>query len=114
MVGSGFLVIVIIALTVWAAVESFMADPDRVRGLPKTVWVIIVLLFLPFGAAAWFIFGRPRRSLTRTRANRATNWGTGAPSANRRSAPTAPDDDPEFLSRLREQMRNKPDDDQHS
>ncbi len=110
--GGGLLLILIVALTTWAIVESFMADPDRVRGLPKAIWVIIVLLFLPFGALAWFIFGRPRRpALSRTRATRAGNWNDSPTAAPRRAGPIAPDDDPEFLLRLRDQLRKKPDDD---
>lgn len=112
MVGGGFLVLALIALTVWAVVESFMADPDSVRLLPKTVWVILILLFLPFGAAAWFILGRPRKgALTGAKPSRTSSWGPQPSAAPRRGAPIAPDDDPEFLLRLRDQIRNKPDDD---
>ena len=113
--GSGLVLIVLLGVFAWAIVEAFAADPDRVRGLPKTIWVVIILLFFSFGAVAWFIFGRPRRNaMSRTRSTGASNWGGSQPTTTRRSAPMAPDDDPEFLLRLREQLRNKPDDDPRS
>jgi len=112
MSAGAFIVLFALALTVWAVVEAFAADPERVRGLPKSIWVIIVLLFLVFGAIAWFIFGRPRgnKALSRSKTSRSNGWGASAGAAPRRPAPMAPDDDPEFLLRLREQMRKKPDD----
>jgi hypothetical protein len=112
--GSGLVLIVLLGVFAWAIVEAFAADPDRVRGLPKTIWVVIILLFFSFGAVAWFIFGRPRRSAMSRPAPRTSNWGGTPPVTARRAAPMAPDDDPEFLFRLREQLRNKPDDDQLS
>jgi hypothetical protein len=109
--GSGFFVILVIALTVWAVVESFTADPATVRALPKTVWVIIILIFLPLGAAAWFVFGRPRKAAMSRLRQRGAEWANPGSAGPRRAASMAPDDDPEFLLRLRDQMRNKPDDD---
>ena len=113
MSGGAVILLLAFALTAWAIVEAFAADPNRVRGLPKTIWVIIILLFLVFGAIAWFIFGRPRgkKAMSRSPRSQSAGWGSGAGSQPRRNAPIAPDDDPEFLSRLREQMRQKPDDD---
>jgi cytochrome c-type biogenesis protein CcmH/NrfG len=111
--GSGFILLVAIGVFVWAAVDAFTADPEKVRGLPKTVWVIIILFGLWFGAIAWFIFGRPRRTAM-ARVRRDQSWGGANPTAPRRSSPIAPDDDPEFLLRLREQLRKKPDDDPHA
>jgi peptidoglycan/LPS O-acetylase OafA/YrhL len=109
--GSGFVLIALLAVSVWAIVEAFTAEPERVRVLPKAVWIIVILLLLPIGAVFWFLFGRPRKALSNSRVQRPGTWGPARSAPQRRAAPIAPDDDPEFLLRLREQMRNKPDDD---
>jgi hypothetical protein len=108
------LVVLIIAIGVfvWAAVDAFTADPDKVKGLPKAVWLVLILFTSIFliGAIAWFLFGRPRNPAM-SRVARGTGRGNANGPTARRTAPVAPDDDPEFLMRLRDQLRNKPDDD---
>ncbi len=108
----GVIGLIAIAFWLWAIFDSITAPADRIRRLPKAVWVIIVLLFFELGAIAWFAFGRPRarddadgrrppRSIGRS--------GTVTQAAPKRSI--APDDDPDFLRRLGEQMRRNPPDD---
>ncbi len=105
--GDGLLLFLGTALWVWSAVDCFFTEPARVRSLQKTWWVLIVLLFWAFGALAWIGFGRPKKApATVPRVNRAATNGPD----RRRARPVAPDDDPEFLLRLRDELkRNKPD-----
>ena len=92
---------------VWAAVDALMTDPHRVRSLQKTLWVLIVLILWAFGAALWIIFGRPRRAVSTV--PRTSGFRPSQQRAPRRTV--APDDDPDFLSRLGDELkRNKPDD----
>lgn len=64
-----------------AAIVSCALTPEQqVRGIPKPLWLIVILIFPVVGAVLWFAFGRDRH----------------APAVRR----TAPDDDPEFLARL--------------
>jgi hypothetical protein len=84
-----------IALWLWAVFDSLTAPAERVRLLPKGLWVIAVLLFSDVGAIAWFLFGRPKAA-ARVRA------GGG-------SSSVGPDDDPEFLRRLAEDVRRRRD-----
>ena len=74
--------LVIVALSIYAAIDSLMTDKSRTRGLPKWLWVIVILFLPVIGALLWFTLGKDKRG--------------------RKSAPrqTAPDDDPEFLRRL--------------
>ena len=74
--------IVILALSIYSVIDSLLTDRRRVRGLPKVLWVIVIVLLPVIGPALWFIVGKDR--------------------ASRRpiSRQTAPDDDPEFLRRL--------------
>ncbi|MFI7130421.1 PLD nuclease N-terminal domain-containing protein [Nonomuraea sp. NPDC050153] len=85
-----------------------ITTPDVLcRNLPKILWVIVVLLFPLIGSVAWLVAGRPDRSQAVTRPN-------AFPEHDRpdRPAATNPDDDEEFLRRLREraeeQRRNAP------
>ncbi len=56
------------------------SDSEQVRHLPKTLWLLLVLILPLVGMAAWWIVGRPIAS-------------PAAP-------PLAPDDDPDFLRNL--------------
>ena len=75
----------------WAIFDSITAEPGRIRNLPKIAWVIVILIFLEFGALAWVLFGRPRNTPHATSAR-----GAG----NRPAGPRGPDDDPDFLKGL--------------
>jgi hypothetical protein len=57
----GFIVLLAVALWIAAFVDAITAAPDRVRLLPKVMWVILILVFAVFGAVAWFFLGRPQR-----------------------------------------------------
>jgi len=107
-----------LAVWLWALVDAFMTPPERVRALPKAIWIILVLLFWIFGAAAWFVFGHPRGAARVPVPRQRPDWADdpAAPRA-RQSGPLAPDDDPDFLFRLHEELRRrKPDadDEPHS
>jgi hypothetical protein len=73
-------IIVLIACTIYTIVHVVQSNSERVRGLPKVLWLIIVLFVPALGVIAWWMFGRPQ--------------STQLP------PPTAPDDDPLFLRRL--------------
>ena len=109
----GILFLVALAVWLFCLLDAITADKEQVRGLPKGVWIPIVVLTFEVGAIAWLVWGRPRDRGTSPRAggrpklgsSGRTAWptrpgarpGTGAFG---RSGPVAPDDDPEFLARL--------------
>ena len=77
---------------VFSSVDAAMTDASRARGVPKPVWVVLVVVLPVIGAILWFAIGKGR---------------TGAAQV----AGPAPDDDPRFtgaklsdveLERLRE------------
>lgn len=74
--------LIIVALSVFAAIDALLTEPRRVRGIPKFFWVVVILLLPVVGAALWFVLGKDR--------------------GRSKAAPrqTAPDDDPDFLRRL--------------
>ena len=77
-----------IGLTIYAVMDAIQTEDTRVQHLPKLVWIVLILLFEPVGAIAWYVAGRQRSPLDRRR-------GPNYP-----SAPRGPDDDPEFLRGL--------------
>ncbi|GAA4670290.1 PLD nuclease N-terminal domain-containing protein [Gordonia humi] len=91
----------LIVLVIWVAalVDVVVADDWRVRHLPKVGWLIIVVLIPLAGSLVWFLVGRPEGA-------RATpvQRTTGFPEYERPrpAQPSNPDDDEEFLRRIRE------------
>ncbi len=76
----GFLVI--LAVWVYTIIDVILADPRRVRGLPKALWIVVAVLLPVIATVLWFTIGKDRSK---------------PQSANRQ---VAPDDDPDFLRRL--------------
>ena len=74
-----------IIFTIYSLVDCAGTDVSAIRNLPKWGWILIIILFEPIGAIAYWIAGRPRRP----------GIGRGG---SRRILP--PDDDPDFLRKL--------------
>jgi hypothetical protein len=81
--------IVSLAFTIFAFIDCIRTRDEDVRGIPKILWAILIVLLSPFGGILWFALGKERRSRT------AYAHGTSG-------APLAPDDDPAFLRQLGE------------
>ncbi|MBK6888148.1 MAG: PLDc_N domain-containing protein [Tetrasphaera sp.] len=79
-----------LVVAVYSVVDCIQTPEDRVRGLPKVVWVFVILLFPYAGSAAWWFAGRPK----------AMTLPGRPPSSRGRSRPIGPDDDPDFLRKL--------------
>ncbi len=80
-----------LVLTIYTIVDCVQTPDESVRGLPKVVWVFVILLFPVAGPAAWWFAGRPKTFGLPGRAN------PGRPGPRR---PMGPDDDPDFLKNL--------------
>lgn len=86
-----FALAVLVVFTVFVAVFAGSATKSDVRGLPRWVWVLLILVATPIGGLLYLFFGRPL---------------TGSASGSgRRTATVAPDDDAAFLRRLEDDMR---------
>ncbi|KUO11550.1 PLD nuclease N-terminal domain-containing protein [Streptomyces sp. DSM 15324] len=87
--------LLVLALWIYAFIDCLNTPEEEVRGLPKVVWVLIILLFgeVLVGPVAWLVAGKVRGVPGRGGAGGGT-W-------------VAPDDNPEFLKSLKdEQARN--------
>lgn len=83
-----------IALIVYAATDCAGSTDEERRGLPKPLWMLIIIALPVFGAVAWLItrYSGPRRGPRPVRGPRP---------------PVAPDDDPDFLWRLEQERRRR-------
>jgi hypothetical protein len=87
--------LLVVGLTIYSLVDCAQSRDDEVRGLPKLVWVLLILVFPPIGAVAWLVAGRPQGPDRQPPRPRRPGGSSGAP-----RTPRGPDDDPDFLRRL--------------
>jgi hypothetical protein len=87
-----------LVLALVALIDCLSVEEHEIRALPRVVWAIIILLFSPIGGIAWFVAGRPQR--TADASGGMWRSANGFRAADRPRRDLAPDDDPEFLSRL--------------
>lgn len=88
----GLFFLVSVLFWLWAIFDCLTCDDKRVRNLPRWAWVVLVLVFLEFGALAWVLFGRPRGG-----GQLVARGSRPQPPPGR---PVGPDDDPDFLRNL--------------
>ncbi|WP_159607298.1 PLDc N-terminal domain-containing protein [Agromyces humi] len=74
-----------VIFTIYAVADCAFFDRSRIRGLRRGWWIVVILIVPIIGGLLWFIIGRGR-------ANRVGPSRGGA---------IAPDDDADFLRRLR-------------
>jgi len=79
--------VVVVILTVYAVVDCALFDRNRIRGVPRWAWILMIIFLPVLGAVLWLVIGRGRRSNTANTGGRVTRS-------------MAPDDDPDFLRGL--------------
>ena len=79
-----FLAAVQLVLLVLALIGALSAD--RVRTMPRALWVLVILVIPLLGPIAYFVWGRP-----------VAPPQEGGPVHRTSPRPHAPDDDPDFL-----------------
>ncbi|MFI9356404.1 PLD nuclease N-terminal domain-containing protein [Streptomyces lydicus] len=95
--------LLVLALWIYAFIDCLNTPESQVRGLPKVIWVIVILLFgeVLIGPVAWLVAGKQRHPVA--------GGGGSTPSEWHRSHSTAkwvaPDDNPEFLRSLKEENK---------
>ncbi|WP_133914738.1 PLD nuclease N-terminal domain-containing protein [Streptomyces sp. NBC_00582] len=84
--------LLVLALWIYAFIDCLNTPEEEVRGLPKVVWVLIILLFgeVLVGPVAWLVAGKVRHG------------GASGEGAGPRREWVAPDDNPEFLKSLQD------------
>ncbi|MGC0419345.1 PLD nuclease N-terminal domain-containing protein [Embleya sp. AB8] len=92
------MILVPLALDIYAFIDCLTTDERKVRGLPKLAWVFVILLFPLFGAIGWLVAGREKSA-------QAAGGGGFAFGGRGRGGQLAPDDNPEFLASLAKDER---------
>jgi len=54
--------VVVVVLTVYTLVDCALLQRSRVRGLPRWVWIFVIVLIPVIGPVLWLLIGRGRRS----------------------------------------------------
>lgn len=100
--------LIAVGLAVYALVDLASSDEEERGGIPKGLWIVLIIL-LPFlGPIAWILVKRSAsRSGSRYAGGRPSSDSSSGGTRRRRNAPVAPDDDPEFLWRLEQQQRRQ-------
>lgn len=73
-------IVIGVAFTLYSLVDAAMTDHLRARGVPKPVWIVIIVLLPVIGGLLWMFIGKG-----------------ATPTAPR--ATSTPDDDPRFSGR---------------
>lgn len=111
----GLLSVAYFVFFLYCLLDVVLSEPSLVRNLPKLVWVFIVLIVPLAGGIAWLVAGRPETATaapgsTRSRGGNRRNPFTKSNRTGRRERPPmGPEDDPDFLRRLDEQLRDEDD-----
>lgn len=93
----GLLVLIVFGSWAYALYDVIRSETGEVRHLHKLVWLALVVLVPMVGVPAWLFVGRPVPL-----GSRLTAIFEPAPGGS-----AAPDDSPEFLARLDEEIRRR-------
>lgn len=95
--------LIVFVLAIFCLVQAISSRDDDVRNLPKWAWILLILFFPLLGSIAWLIAGRP------VAAPRQSWAPPGFPEYDRpgRAAAANPDDDAEFLRKVRERAEEQ-------
>src|SRR3990170_3088504 len=99
----GFMVL---ALWIYCLVDVISRSDGEIRNLPKLWWILLVLFFPLAGSVAYIVAGRPHGH---SRASAHERDVPDFPEYDRpgRAAATSPEDDEEFLRKVRERAEEQ-------
>lgn len=103
----GVLGLLLLGLWIFCIIDVITTDDAVMRNLQKPIWLLIVIFLFDLGAILWLIAGRPwQRTAGRPAAARPS---AAFPEYDRpgRLAATNPDDDEDFLRRVRERAEEQ-------
>ncbi|MCW2885428.1 MAG: hypothetical protein QOE54_7287 [Streptosporangiaceae bacterium] len=100
--GAGLLVL---ALWVFCIIDVITTDESLCRNLPKTLWLMIVLILPDVGSVIWLVAGRPW--IARVPGALPYQGEAGREPGPGRAAPANPEDDEAFLRGLRERVEEQ-------
>jgi hypothetical protein len=87
--------VAVIGLVVYCVIDCVQTPTAQVRGLPKPLWLVLIVLTTIIGSVGWLLGGRPQQP-TRARGGAVPDAAGGTP-----PRALGPDDDPDFLRSLK-------------
>ncbi|MFE5775794.1 PLD nuclease N-terminal domain-containing protein [Brachybacterium sp. NPDC056505] len=104
----GVLAIASIGLTIFALADCVQCENAQLRGLPKWAWIVLIVLLPWVGPLTWLLVGKDREDGTAGPFGpRGWQPGQGGAGSSPRPRPLAPDEDPDFLRKLDEDIRRE-------
>ena len=101
------LILVVVGLMAYALADVWGADEDERGGLPRWLWVLLIVLLPLLGAISWIVVRVTARRSGAGPGSGGSRPKPTRPGPRRPSGPVAPDDDPEFLWRLEQEKRKR-------
>ena len=105
------LIVLVFALTLYALLDCARTPEESMPArMPKFLWIILIVLFPTIGPIAWIIVSRVKAAEERGGYVEPTVWSSREGTTFRRpqrARPMAPDDDPEFLRDLEQDIRRR-------
>ncbi|MYM19904.1 hypothetical protein GSY69_07975 [Brevibacterium sp. 5221] len=84
-------VVLYAAIAIYSVFDCALRERDLIKIMPKAAWLAVIVFVPVIGIVLWYLFGR-----------------TSFPQ-RRPSGPAAPDDDPEYLDRIAQSVRDEQD-----
>ena len=105
------LIVLVFALTLYALLDCARTPEESMPArMPKFLWITLVVLFPTIGPIAWIIVSRVKAAEERGGYVEPTVWSSKEGTTFRRpqrARPMAPDDDPDFLRDLEQDIRRR-------
>ena len=119
--GGGIVGLAVLALWIYCLYNVVTTDESDCRNLSKLVWLLIVLFLPLIGSIIWLVAGRPQHGVARIARTSQDPLASKFPEYDRpgRHVAANPDDDEEFLRKVRERAEEQrrrakqPEQDQH-
>lgn len=103
--------VLVLALTIYALLDCARTPDEGLPArMPKMLWVLIIVMTSGIGAIAWIIMSRVKAAEDRGGVVEPRVWSSPDATPLRRPErprQAAPDDDPEFLRGLEEDIRRR-------
>ena len=100
-----FFAVLVFALGVYCLIDVIGRSDGEIRNLPKIAWIVLILLFPLVGSIAWIVAGRPQVAGGARHERAVPQY----PEYDRpgRAAATSPEDDEQFLRKVRERAEEQ-------
>ncbi|GAA2061991.1 PLDc N-terminal domain-containing protein [Williamsia deligens] len=103
--------LIVLVIMIAALVDIVSSDDALVRGLPRWVWLLLVIVLPLVGSIVWFVAGRPVAAFSgrvgRDRPGQASAMGFPEYDHPGRFVPQDPEADAAFLRQVRERAEEQ-------